>query len=55
MPKILINFRSTESERARFKRAAEVERMSLSSWLRRLALVRLAELGDRMEAESSEQ
>ena len=48
MPKILINFRSTEEERARFKRAASSEGLSLSGWIRRLALIRTAELGDRV-------
>jgi hypothetical protein len=52
MSKILINFRSTERERERFKHAAELERMSLSSWIRRLALVRIGELADRFEPEN---
>jgi hypothetical protein len=52
--RVLINFESNERERARFKRAAAVERMSLSAWLRRLALVRLSELADRIEAEGQE-
>ena len=46
MPKVLINFRSNEEERRRFKRAAAAERMSLSAWIRRLALLRVIELGD---------
>lgn len=50
--RILINFRTTQEQRERFRRAAEVERMSLSEWIRRLALLRVAELGDRMDKPS---
>ena len=49
----LVQFRDTERQRERYKCAARIEGVSLSEWLRRLALLRLAELGDRV-AEQSE-
>lgn len=48
--RILVNFETTEEQRRRFRRAAEVECTTLSEWLRRLALLRVAELGDRLDA-----
>lgn len=51
--RILINFDTTEEQRERFKRAAAAERMTLAEWLRRLALLRVAELGDRVEQQQS--
>lgn len=46
----LITFRVSEAQERRFQRAAEVECTSVSEWLRRLALLRVAELGSRVEA-----
>lgn len=45
-----ITFRVPTKLADRFRRAAELEAVSLSEWLRRLGLLRLAELGDRIES-----
>lgn len=45
---ILVQFREEEERRKQFKRAARTDGLTLSAWLRRLALVRVAELGDRL-------
>lgn len=40
----LVNFEATPELRDWFARAAEVERLSMSAWLRKLAVNRAAEL-----------
>ncbi len=55
MPKTkLTQFRSTEAEHRRLKHAAKAEGLTLSEWLRRLALLRVAELGDRLDRVSGD-
>ncbi len=45
MPKdTTIQVRAPRPQKERFRRCAEIERLSLSEWLRRLAIVRAAEL-----------
>ena len=45
-----MDFRLPEPQAERIKRAAELEGLSVSEWLRRVALLRVAELGDRLDA-----
>jgi hypothetical protein len=45
-----MTFRAPTKQAERFRRAAELEGMTVSEWLRRLALLRVAELADRLEA-----
>lgn len=47
----VLNFRASAEQAKRFRRAAQVEALSLSEWLRRLALLRVAELGQRLDSE----
>lgn len=49
-----VRFRVSRTRVEQFTRAAEAECMSLSEWLRRLALIRVAELGDRIENGAAE-
>lgn len=49
MKTTLVQFRSTPTQRDRLKEAAQAEGLTLSEWLRRLALLRMAEIADRPE------
>jgi hypothetical protein len=42
--RVLVNFETTPEQRVWFKNAAHAERMSMSAWLRRIAIVRAAEV-----------
>jgi len=46
---VLVQFRATEKRKRVLKRAAEVEGLTLSEWLRRLAMQRVGELVDSPE------
>jgi hypothetical protein len=48
----LLKVRVSPDQLGRFRAAAEAESMTLSEWIRRLALLRVAELGPRVRPAS---